>query len=192
MNDLMSVKRISSFESVLAAYKKSGIDLHNALDGGAGSGATARAMLKHLSEDAHIYAFEPFPGNHRFFIDADHRIELIPKALAESNKIMPFYVSSTVAEGSAWGKIDMAGYSSVGYLAEIDCTNNSKCIKVDCIRADEVISKNIHIGFIKLDLQGGELNALKGMPRLLSTASLFWIEYLGKVSWTAFLRQVDN
>ncbi len=180
MNDLMSVKRISSFETILAAYKKAEIDLGNALDGGAGSGATARKMLKYLSEDAHIYAFEPFPGNHKFFQGVDHRIELIPKALAESKKIMSFYISTTVAEDSTWGKNNMTGYSSVGYLREMDSEKNPKVIKVDCVRADEAVSINKHVGFIKLDLQGGELNALKGMPRLLSLASLLWIEYLGK------------
>lgn len=180
MNDLMSVKKISSFENVLAAYKKAGINLHNALDGGAGSGATARKMLKHLGEDARIYAFEPFPGNHRFFVEVDNRIELIPKALAESKKIMSFYVSSTVGEDSTWGKGDMTGYSSVGYLREMGGENNPKIITVDCVRADEAISKEQHVGFIKLDLQGGELNALKGMPRLLSKAAFLWVEYLGK------------
>lgn len=180
MNDLMSAKRISSFETILAAYKKAKIDLGNALDGGAGSGATARKMLKHLSEDACVYAFEPFPGNHRFFKGADYRIELIPMALAESKKNMSFYVSTTVAEDSKWGKTGMTGYSSVGYLREMDCENNPKVITVNCIRADEVVPIDKHVGFIKLDLQGGELNALKGMPRLLSMASLLWIEYLGK------------
>lgn len=180
MNDLMSVRKISSFGTVLAAYKKAGIDLRNALDGGAGSGSTAKQMLNYLSDDAHIYAFEPFLGNHRFFAKSDHRIELIPKALAESNKSMTFYVPSTVGENSKWGKHGMTGYSSVGYLQEIgDATPNAMFTTVDCVRADDFISQNDQVGFIKLDLQGGELNALKGMPRLLSIASFLWIEYIG-------------
>lgn len=143
-------------------------------------------MLNNLSDDAHIYAFEPFPGNHRFFSQSDHRIELIPKALAEANKTMNFYVSSIVGENSKWGKVDMTGYSSVGYLREEGDIQpnqtklNPKIITVDCVRADDVISPNDPVGFIKLDLKGGELNPLKGMPRLLSNASFLWIEYLGK------------
>lgn len=181
MNDLMSIKRVSTFERILAAYANAGIDLHNALDGGAGSGATAKAMLTHLGESAHVYAFEPFPGNHRFFLDCGPRIELIPKALAEISKTMSFHVPSVVSADTEWGKRGMAGYSSVGFLRNTDdLKTDPKTILVDCVRADDVISDKEKIGFIKLDLQGGELNALKGMTRLLKSASVLWVEFIGK------------
>lgn len=180
MNDLLSVKGITDFERLLAAYAKAGINLENALDGGAGSGATAKSMLRHLRETSRVYAFEPFPGNHRFFADSDPRVVLIPKALAEENKTMSFGVPSIVSNDSEWGKRGMAGYSSGGRLLSISSPTRMRAtIPVECVRGDEVIPENETIGFIKLDLQGGELNALKGMPRLLRNASLLWIEYLG-------------
>jgi len=72
---------VGGFQVLLDAYRKTGHELDSALDGGAGSGATAKSMLRYLSGD--VYAFEPFPGNHRFFADADPRIHLIPRALAD-------------------------------------------------------------------------------------------------------------
>jgi uncharacterized NAD(P)/FAD-binding protein YdhS len=116
MNEMLSALKVSSFEQLLSAYRKAGIDLHSCLDGGAGSGSTAKSMLRHLTDQSSIYAFEPFPGNHRFFVDCDPRIKLIPSALAEISKKMNFYVSSLVTEDSVWGERGMAGYSSVGFF----------------------------------------------------------------------------
>lgn len=49
MNDLMSIKRISSFTPLLAAYAKvNGGNHFDAIDGGAGSGATLRLMFPYL------------------------------------------------------------------------------------------------------------------------------------------------
>ena len=40
---------------------------------------------------------------------------------------------------------------------------------------------------MKLDLQGGELNALKGMTRLLPQVSLMWVEFLGSMELLEFI-----
>ncbi len=76
-----------------------------------------------------------------------------------------------------WGKRGMIGYSSMGYLRQTEGPNT---IVVDCVRADDIVAESEEVGFVKLDLQGGELNALKGMPRILENASVLWIEYIGK------------
>lgn len=137
MNELMSLMRVSSFERLLAAYRvpPEG-NVFDAIDGGAGFGSASRQILKHLAGGSVVYAFEPFPGNHRFFKAEDNRIELIPKALAEADKVMTFRVPSAVAEESVWGKRGLAGYSSVGHIVAGSPTTN-KDIEVDCVRADE-------------------------------------------------------
>lgn len=179
MNELMAIKKVSSFETILAAYKQAGVSLHNAIDGGAGSGLTARAMLKSLGEGSLVYAFEPFPGNHRFFLESDTHIVLIPKALAQENKRMAFRVPSVVAEESVWGKRGMAGYSSVGFLIDEKSAGGTD-LEVECVRADTEVPSPSKIGFVKLDLQGGELNALKGMTGILKDTALMWVEYSGQ------------
>jgi len=180
MNDLLSALRLNSFERVLAAYHRAGMPLRDMIDGGAGSGSTAKQMLKYATGT--VYAFEPFPGNHRFFNGIDARIRLVPKALADENRAMSFRVSSTVSEDSEWGRRGLTGYSSVGYLTAAPAEND---ISVECIRADRIISEGVD--FVKLDLQGGEMAALKGMTGFLDTVPLMWVEYSGQPGLADFL-----
>lgn len=166
------MKRVASFEAVLSAYRKAGIVLRGAIDGGAGCGSTAKAMLPYI--EGEIHAFEPFPGNHRFFAEIDPRIRLVQKALSDMNRTMAFRVSHVVTEDSEWGKRGMSGYSSVGYLVEKPADTD---LSVESVRADSFISE---VDFVKLDLQGGELCALRGMSGFLDRVSLMWVEYSGQ------------
>lgn len=193
VNELLSVKRVDSLVQLLSAYRKAGIKLLNAIDGGAGAGHLSSEMLGYLEEDGKVFAFEPFPGNHRFFTAHDERIVLIPEALADERKQMKFHVPSVVSEESAWGRRGMAGYSSGGRLIEKDpgikrLLKNpaAKTIVVDCVMADDVVADRID--FVKLDLQGGELNALKGMSRILADAHFLWIEFSGQEGLIDFLK----
>lgn len=178
MYDLMSVLKVSSFEQLLLAYEKdSGGKLDfDAIDGGAGIGSTSRQIQKHLAPSRTVYAFEPFPGNHKFFKEEERQIILVKKALAEAEKKMTFRVPSVVSEDSVWGKQGYSGYSSVGYLAT-GGLQAATDLEVDCVSADNEIPENSNVGFIKLDLQGGEFNALRGMKRLLKTVKLMWVEF---------------
>jgi len=177
MNDLMSVKKVSSFSRLLAAYGKvNGGNRFDAIDGGAGAGTTAREMLQHLGPAQKVYAFEPFPGNHRFFKPAETRILLHKQALAAGPGQMCFRVPSTVAAESAWGQQGLAGYSSVGYLVPGAAPREGD-LNVDCVAAQDVVTDHASIGFIKLDLQGGELGALQGMAQLLSGVQFMWVEF---------------
>jgi FkbM family methyltransferase len=179
MNDLLAAKGIDSFTTLLQAYQKAGVDLGNSVDGGAGSGSTAKQMLRHLSADSVCYAFEPFPGNHRFFDGIDPRVILVPKAMDAEQRQSKFRVPSVVQEDSVWGKKGMVGYSSVGHLTSA-VPKGEISIDVECVRTDHVIPADKRIGFVKLDLQGGELNALKGMSRFLTDVPLMWVEYTGQ------------
>jgi FkbM family methyltransferase len=192
MNDLLSIKRVSSFEMLLSAYAKAngGLNDFDAIDGGAGMGSTSRQMMKFMREGNSVYAFEPFPGNHRFFKAEENGIRFIPKALADQEKIMTFRVPSVVTEDSVWGGKGMTGYSSVGYLVP-NGTATDQDIQVECVCADNVIPAASNIGFVKLDLQGGELSALRGMTRILEAAKLLWVEFTGQTGLLDFLIEHD-
>jgi len=188
MNDLMTLLRVSSFEQLLLAYEKANtgkLDF-DVIDGGAGVGQTSRQMQKYLTPSRTVFAFEPYPGNHRFFRQEESQILLIKKALAETEKKMNFRVPSVVSLDSVWGKQGYAGYSSVGYLAT-GKFNAVTDVEVSCVAADNVIPIERNVGFIKLDLQGGELNALKGMKRLLKNTKLMWIEFTNRPELLDFL-----
>jgi len=180
MNELMSIKHLCDFVVVLEAYKKAKIDLHNALDGGAGWGETSNSIAKVLKKTGKVYAFEPFIGNHKFFKNYDKRIVLVQKALAENNQKKRFIVNSSVSEDSVWGRRGMTGYSSLGHICRTEQESlDVRSLEVEGVRADDEIPVSERIGFVKLDLQGGELNALKGMPRIVENALFLWIEYIG-------------
>src|SRR5690606_38018073 len=164
MNNLMSDLRLKSFEKVLRAYTVAGGSLGDIIDGGAGAGLKSKAMLAEMPPGTIYHAFEPFPGNHRFFQNLDEHIRLIPKALAEQRKPSAFRGSSRVQADSHWGQQNMEGYSSVGRLVDKDVPG---AFEVSCVRADEEIAEISRVGTVKLDLQGGELNALQGMTRFL-------------------------
>jgi FkbM family methyltransferase len=191
MESLLAVKKIDSFQPLLVAYLKNGTPLRGGIDGGAGSGSTSRQMLRYMPNGGNVHAFEPFPGNHRFFTDKDDkRLVLHKLALADEPKPMKFSVPSVVQADSVWGQRGMAGYSSVGYLTDTPI-KGAQVYTVDCARADDIIGADDPVDFVKLDLQGGELNALKGMPRILSQVRLMWVEFTGQKGLTDFLNDKD-
>jgi len=178
MDHLLQAMHLDGFERLLEAYSEAGVDLGCAIDGGAGSGTTANQMLEHLPADAVIYAYEPFPGNHRFFEGCSQQIKLMKRALADKSSEMTLAVSAVVPDDSDWGKRGLTGYSSAGHLVQGSPTHEHDTV-VESVRADEDIPPTARIGFVKLDLQGGELNALKGMSDFLRADVVFmWIEYM--------------
>ena len=184
VHGLLAEMKVSSFTQLLDAYRRAGFRLQDAVDGGAGAGAMSTKMLACL--EGSVYAFEPFPGNHRFFSSIDERVRLLPFALGESRRFMSFRVSSVVSEDSVWGKRGMAGYSSVGKLAAGE--HESGDLQVQCVRGDDEIPSDARIDFIKLDLQGGELNALKGMERLLPQVAFMWVEFMGSMELLDYVK----
>lgn len=179
-NPMLAKLRVGAIETLYDAYAAAGMPIRDSIDGGAGAGHLTAKMLPRSTGT--VYAFEPFPGNHRFLHEAE-RVVLMRDALAESETERSFYVPSVVSPDSAWGQRGMAGYSSVGALVNEDraaqCRemNKGELLRVRCVAADEVIPQSARIDAIKLDLQGGELNALKGMKRLARSARFLWIEY---------------
>lgn len=191
MNDLLSKLRISEFSELLRLYKAAGIDLYNAIDGGAGSGQTSMLIADYLQCDSVVYAFEPFPGNHRFFEGKDARIKLIKCALAHGTGVANFCVPSIVSSDSLWGDRGLEGYSSVGHFTNLPLDSDKNVMQVQCVKADDVIPESKKVGFIKLDLQGAELSALQGMDRILSGVFFLWVEFAGQAGLLDFFIKRD-
>jgi len=173
---------VRSFTDIMAAYNSIGIKFRHCIDGGAGAGHTASSMLPFMKKDGIVFAFEPFPGNFPFFDRVDSsQIKLIKKAMYNKSDSKKLFVSSTVEEGSSWAKHGMVGYSSLGFIEHSpEIRDPSKLYEVTCCAADEEISARDKIDFVKLDLQGGELNALRGMKRIIFEPYFLWIEFTGQ------------
>ncbi len=210
VNNILSKNKITDFVQVLNVIEESIGPLNISIDGGAGSGETAKNICKFTSQNGLIYAFEPFPGNHRFFSDLDSRIKHIDKALYNNNQIKEFTIPSVVSEEDKWAEKGMLGYSSLGYIEQASfikkffrkvklklksyLTNKSKItlqtFLVECIKLDSFLEVE-NIDFVKLDLQGGEYLALKGMSKYLSRTKFLWIEYSGDLRIIELLRSYN-
>jgi len=91
--------------------------------------------------------------------------------------VQTFNVSSTVSEDSVWGRKGLVGYSSVGKIVEGRARDDD--LIVECVRADDELPADAQVSFVKLDLQGGEPAALRGMPEVLRDVLVMWVEHSG-------------
>jgi FkbM family methyltransferase len=133
------------------------------IDGGANDGSTTDFFIRQYGAPV-IHAFEPIPElvaqlRKRF---ADHKnITIYGAAMGAESKTICFnvvnnLVSSSVLNPSAINK----GYH--GKKMDV-----RQVVEVPQVRLEEVMSTNCEIDLLKLDLQGYELEALKGCGKLL-------------------------
>lgn len=142
-----------------------------AVDGGAFRGAVLTELLR-TNAFSKIYAYEPDPDSfgHLKTIFEDHEsIYLANLALGPQTSTADFYRGDFPATNSLLPrpKTSMAPYFP------IDAAHHEKR-PVSVVTLDEecrrlAINK---IGLLKLDLQGGELNALKGATNLLTQGKI--------------------
>ncbi|WP_303749920.1 FkbM family methyltransferase [Stenotrophomonas pigmentata] len=123
------------------------------LDGGAFDGDTVSLAVEQLSPE-HILAFEPDPGN----------FQQLAKHVASINvpaTLFPLGISDAVRF--------LRFRSDNGAGCAVDGTGDSQIQVVDL---DSVVSK-LPIDFVKLDIEGCEIEALHGARHLISTRKPF-------------------
>lgn len=190
MNNFLAALGVHDFHDLLGAYHAAGVEMEYLIDGGAGSGSTSSVMLRRMPSAKKVWAFEPFEGNHRFFDRLDPRIELAKYALYKERASMTFEVSTIVPEDSTWGARGLAGYSSAGRI-NANPRSGTHVYDVDCVRADEFVGAGQRIDFVKLDLQGGEYDAIIGMEAFLPETQLMWVEFGGQPGLLDLLDERD-
>lgn len=144
-----------------------------------------------LFPKARIFIFEPVPKNQEIIKkhileNLNTNITLIPIALWSRQSIKSFYLSSGFPhefdENSYTGDWDFGNKS--GSLLRPVIKNQHKWlefntkIRVKCDTIDNFCKqKNItKINFIHMDVQGGELEVLKGSKAMISTVDMIWLE----------------
>lgn len=208
VSSLLSRIGIESFGPVLSARTEILGPINASIDGGAGWGDTAKTIASFTAEGGVIHAFEPFPGNHRFFENCDDRIHLLKAAVSDKAGRGQFFVSHVVGENDAWAEKNLIGYSSVGQLAgkmqalghlkrkiRAIFDNNSRVtpphyVNVPVTRIDQAVAES-HFDFAKFDLQGGEYRALRGMGKLLANTDMLWIEFSNQPHLLEYLLERD-
>jgi FkbM family methyltransferase len=153
-------------------------------DIGANRGQVTQKYLE-LFPNAIIYAFEPFPESFNIlrnrFLD-NSSVHLIQKAVSSESGNKEFFVNKNVDTNSLL-KPQKTGLSSDEQV------RNVHKIKVEGLILDNFCHFNRieHIDILKMDIQGGEYDALKGLHKALEKSAIDLI-----YTETYFLEQYEN
>ena len=135
------------------------------VDAGATIGAfTVKAALQ-AGEKGHVFAFEPEPDNFRLLKSNTSKLKNITlhrKALWNIEKMMEFWITATYRAGHSLG---------ANNTAIIKRDNYSGHIHANTVTLDEVIDRKVN--FLKMDIEGAELQALQGAKRILAESFPF-------------------
>lgn len=130
-------------------------------DIGAHSGSWSKAMLRVFAPHCHIYQFEPAKQNLvQLRKEQSDNTTLIEKAVSEKPGTAAFYSAHTASDTSSLYRRRESIFQDHEYFSEI----------VEVTTIDEVIEEfdldTVH--FLKMDIEGHELAALKGAEKALS------------------------
>jgi len=163
---------------MLRALRNHGLSPRTIIDGGANIGQFARAAVENFPE-THVYSFEPLPevaARFRANLADCPRVTFAESALGNRNGTLRFFRSSYDLASSA--------LPSVGTKAteEIEVAVG----RLDTLLTPEALRPPV---LLKLDLQGYELEALRGATALLPLVQHILLEiafesaYVGEASF---------
>jgi FkbM family methyltransferase len=150
----------SDLQTAIREFVKPGMTI---FDIGANIGYITLLLANVAGAKGHVFAFEALPENLKRLQENitinnfDNRVTIISAAVADRSEKMRFLVGPSGGMGKLQGS---AGRREVDY---------PDCIEVQGICLDDFMStdKQPFPDIIKIDIEGGEILALKGMHRML-------------------------
>lgn len=158
--------------SVVHFLKSLKIDNPVVFDVGANIGLYAEALLK-LLPSALVFAFEPSTSAQKAFenrFNGHANVHLIPIALGGENKALNLYSDKN---GSGLASLTKRRIEHFGI--EMNYVESISCRKLD----DWSREQGIYPDFIKIDVEGHELDVLNGALLALSKVSVVQFEFGG-------------
>jgi FkbM family methyltransferase len=161
-----------------------GAQVQIVFDIGANRGDVAE-YYQAIFPQATVFAFEPFPESFNILKERfsnNNRVKCFQYAVAADATPKTFYVNKNVDTNS------LLKPKATGLSSDVQVSNQS-IIEVPCVTLDEFCAeKNINsIDILKMDIQGGEFDALKGAAGLLERQSIGLI-----YSETYFVEQYES
>jgi len=137
---------------VIRAYLKPG---HTVLDIGANIGFYSQMLSDIVGSSGMVYSFEPDKQNfERLKANCGHlsNVELVNKAVSNETGLLKIYTSPML-------NVDHRTYPVDNYDAVLE---------IESVCGDDFFQSGKKIDFIKIDIQGFEVSAFKGMKRILT------------------------
>ena len=140
---------------------------------GAHIGYISLYFSKLAGETGKVYVFEPGANNlpytrKNLAASKIKNIELVEKAVSDTNGKATFYLENITGQSNSLVK-DYRVTKKIHSKTFTDL--KKKEVEVETIRIDDFILQNniAKVDFVKIDIEGAEYLAIKGMPNLLST-----------------------
>lgn len=130
-----------------------------AFDLGANIGYVTLCLAKYVGTKGHVYSVEPGPRNYEILkknIQVNHiedKVDVFQCAISSESGKMQFNLS------------DESNLHSI-----IKTKHTKQTIEVDTVSIDDFFSDKKFPNFIKMDIEGAELQALEGMNKILSSS----------------------
>jgi FkbM family methyltransferase len=125
------------------------------LDIGANIGFYTTLLADLVGSDGHVHAFEPDAINFKHLtaaVGGRDNVTLVPKAVSDRSYKLMIYTSPNL-------NVDHRTYKVEQY---------NEAIPIDGVSIDDYVGGRFRMNFIKMDIQGYEFHALKGMEKTLT------------------------
>lgn len=127
----------------------------NAIDIGAHKGEILELFLKYAPQGKH-FAIEPIPFFYNKLKNKFPEVTVFPYAVGNKTETTEFY----------WIK-DKPAYSGLNKRKFSEQNSEIQPLMIDVKKLDDIIPKEIKIKFIKIDVEGAELQALEGSKNII-------------------------
>lgn len=124
----------------------------NCIDIGAHLGSVLN-LINHLSPQGKHIAIEPIPYKYKWLKRKFPNVQIFEVALSDTEGEADFYLQQT-----------HSGFSGLRLRGE---DHSVEILKVKLARLDDIVPSDLPIGFIKIDVEGAELAALRGSESIL-------------------------
>ncbi|HLN55267.1 MAG TPA: FkbM family methyltransferase [Bacteroidales bacterium] len=145
------------------------------VDIGGGIGASVILYRKYFPEN-HIIAFEPITENYNAIksrIKDLENIEVVNKALGNENSFIPMNIANRITSSSL---LPLSADPGSEAFSEKNL-GKSRDENIEVVRLDDFLLTNPRdIGIMKIDVQGYEMNVLKGAEKTLERTKVIVLE----------------